>query len=41
MKIKTYTDLYVYQRSYKLSVIICTKLILKLPEKEKFDLVDQ
>lgn len=40
-KIKSYTDLDVYQRSYKLSVIICTKVIVKLPREEKFDLVDQ
>lgn len=40
-KIKSYTDLDVYQRSYKLSVIVCTKVIVKLPKEEKFDLVDQ
>jgi len=40
-KIKSYTDLDVYQRSYKLSVIVCTKVIIKLPPEEKFDLVDQ
>ena len=40
-KIKSYTDLDVYQRSYKLSVIICTKVVIKLPREEKFDLVDQ
>lgn len=40
-KIKSYTDLDVYQRSYKLSVIICTKVIIKLPKEEKFDLADQ
>ena len=39
--IKSYTDLDVYNRSYKLSVIICTKLIIKLPREEKFDLTDQ
>lgn len=41
VKIKSYTDLDVYQRSYKLSIIICTKVVVKLPQKEKFDLVDQ
>jgi four helix bundle protein len=40
-KIKTYTDLDVYQRAYKLSIIICTKVIIKLPKEEKFDLIDQ
>jgi len=40
-RIKSYTDLDVYQRSYKLSVIICTKVVIKLPKEEKFDLVDQ
>ncbi len=40
-KIKSYTDLDVYQRSYKLSIIICTKVIIKLPKEERFDLVDQ
>lgn len=40
-KIKSYTDLNVYQRSYKLSVIVCTKVIVKLPKEEKFDLTDQ
>ena len=40
-KIKSYTDLDVYQRSYKLSIIICTKVITKLPKEERFDLVDQ
>lgn len=40
-KIKRYTDLDVYQRAYKLSLIVCTKVIIKLPPEEKFDLVDQ
>lgn len=40
-KIKSYTDLDVYQRAYKLSLIVCTKVIIKLPSEEKFDLVDQ
>lgn len=40
-KIKSYTDLDVYQRSYRLSVIVCTKVIIKLPKEEKFDLTDQ
>ncbi|OGI27720.1 MAG: hypothetical protein A2359_02675 [Candidatus Moranbacteria bacterium RIFOXYB1_FULL_43_19] len=40
-KIRSYRDLEVYQRSYKLSVIVCTKIVFKLPAEEKFDLVDQ
>ncbi|KKP98204.1 MAG: S23 ribosomal protein [Candidatus Moranbacteria bacterium GW2011_GWE1_36_7] len=40
-KIKSYTDLDVYQRSYKLSIIVCTKVIVKLPSAEKFGLTDQ
>jgi len=40
-KIKSYTDLDVYQRSYGLSVIVCTKVVVKLPKEERFDLVDQ
>ena len=40
-KINSYTDLDVYQRSYRLSVIICTKVIIKMPKEEKFDLTDQ
>ncbi|MDI6778266.1 MAG: four helix bundle protein [Patescibacteria group bacterium] len=40
-KIISYKDLDVYQRSYKLSVIVCTKVIVKLPADEKFDLTDQ
>jgi four helix bundle protein len=41
IKIKSYTDLDVYNRSYKLSVIVCTKVVVKLPKEEKFDLTDQ
>ena len=40
-KIKSYKDLDVYNRSYKLSIIVCTKVVVKLPKEEKFDLVDQ
>ena len=41
VKIKSYTDLDVYQRTYKLSIIVCTQVIIKLPKEEKFDLADQ
>lgn len=40
-KIVSYRDLDVYQKSYKLSVIICLKIVPKLPLEEKFDLADQ
>lgn len=40
-KIRSYRDLEVYQQSYKLSVIVCTKIVVKLPNEEKFDLTDQ
>ena len=39
-KIKSYKDLDVYNRSYKLSIIVCTKVVVKLPKEEKFDLKD-
>ena len=40
-KIVSFTDLDVYQRSYKLSVVVCVKVLPKLPLQEKFDLKDQ
>lgn len=40
-KIVSFTDLEVYQRAYKLSIIVCTKIVTKLPKEEKFDLADQ
>ncbi len=40
-KIRSYKDLEVFQKSYKLSIIISTKLIPKLPKEEKFILSDQ
>jgi four helix bundle protein len=40
-KIISYSDLDVYQRSYKVSIIVCTKIIFSLPKEEKYDLVDQ
>jgi four helix bundle protein len=39
--IRTYKDLDVYQRAYKASVIVMTKLIMRIPESEKRDLRDQ
>jgi len=40
-KIKSFEDLDVYRKSYKLSIIVCTKVVIKLPQEEKFDLADQ
>lgn len=31
-KIKSYTDLDVYRRSYELSIIVCTKIIINLDD---------
>jgi four helix bundle protein len=39
--ITSFRDLEVYQNTYKASILVMTKLIPKLPNKEKFDLVDQ
>lgn len=40
-KILSYKDLDVYQRSYKASILVMTKIIPKLPDSEKYDLKDQ
>jgi len=40
-KITNYKDLDVFQRAYKLSLLIMSKIIPKLPESEKYDLKDQ
>lgn len=40
-KITSYKDLDVYQRAYKAAVLVMTKIIPKLPEREKYDLKDQ
>lgn len=40
-KIVSYKDLDVYQRAYKISIIVMTKVIPKLPDSEKYDLKDQ
>ncbi|MBI4135238.1 hypothetical protein HY477_00685 [Candidatus Uhrbacteria bacterium] len=40
-KITSYHDLDVYQRSYKASILMMTKIIPRLPEVEKYDLKDQ
>jgi len=40
-KITSYRDLDVYQRSYKVSILVMTKIIPRLPNSEKYDLKDQ
>ena len=39
--IRSFYDLEVYQNTYKVSIVILTKLIPKLPQEERFDLCDQ
>lgn len=40
-KIKSYNDLDVFQRAYKASILVMTKIVSILPEREKYDLKDQ
>lgn len=40
-KIKNYTDLEVYQSSYRLSITVMKEIIPRLPDAEKYDLKDQ
>ncbi|OGY90951.1 MAG: hypothetical protein A3H70_03645 [Candidatus Komeilibacteria bacterium RIFCSPLOWO2_02_FULL_48_11] len=40
-KITGYRDLDVYQNLFRLMTVIITKVIIKLPKEEKFDLVSQ
>jgi len=40
-KITSYRDLDVYQRAYKASILVMTRIVPKLPENEKYDLRDQ
>jgi len=37
----SFKDLEIYRNSYRYSIIIMTKIILKLPTNEKYDLTDQ
>ncbi len=39
--IKSFRDLEVYQNSYSLAVVVAKDLLPKIPNKEKFDLIDQ
>lgn len=41
MTIKTFTDLDVYKNLYQASLIVIKEIIPKLPENEKYNLVDQ
>lgn len=40
-KIASFRDLKVYQTAYRLSVVVISKIIGKLPERERYDLKDQ
>jgi hypothetical protein len=40
-KIASFHDLEVYQKVYKLSIVVMRQIVPKLPESEKFDLKDQ
>lgn len=40
-RIRSFTDLEVYQNTYYASVTVLTKILPKLPKSERFDLVDQ
>ena len=40
-RIRSFTDLEVYQNTYKASLVVLTKIIPKLPKSEQFDLADQ
>jgi len=39
--IRSFKDLEVYQNSYKASIMVAKKILPKLPESEKFILIDQ
>lgn len=39
--VKNFTDLQVYQETYRASIEVITKIIPKLPIEERFDLADQ
>ena len=40
-RIVSFRDLDVYQRTYKISILVMTKIIPTLPDSEKYDLKDQ
>jgi four helix bundle protein len=40
-KIKSFTDLEVYQNTYSASIVVLTKIIPKMPKCEQYDLTDQ
>ena len=39
--IKSFQDLEIYQNLYKAMILVHTKIVLKLPKEERFDLGDQ
>jgi four helix bundle protein len=40
-RITSFTDLEVYQNTYKASIVVLTKIIPRLPKSEQYDLSDQ
>jgi four helix bundle protein len=40
-KIVSFHDLEVYQNTYKASIVVMTKIVPNLPDREKYDLKDQ
>lgn len=40
-KIKDFKDLDVYQRSYRVMIIVMEEIVKKLPDEEKYNLIDQ
>jgi len=40
-KITSYRDLYVYQETYKAAIVVIKQVLPKLPQEERYDLVDQ
>ena len=40
-KITSYRDLDVYQRAYKASIVVCLKIVPRLPKEEKHDSASQ
>ncbi len=40
-KITSFKNLEIYQKSYKLAIVVIKQIIPKIPREERFDLVDQ
>ncbi|MBM3209201.1 four helix bundle protein [Candidatus Shapirobacteria bacterium] len=41
VRIRSFSDLEVFQRSYKASIVVNTQVVPSLPEEERYDLKDQ